>query len=102
MLSDETKTDAFTEFVSGVEVKLRWALTGTLGGERGREATAEALAYGWEHWERVQGMDNPPGYLYQVGLNHGRRGRDRRVSLPQVPIVKLPWVQPIRAAPVGL
>ena len=83
MLSDETKTDAFTEFVSGVEVKLRRALTGMLGGELGREAAAEALAYGWQHWERVQGMDNPAGYLYQVGLNHGKKARGRRISLPQ-------------------
>ncbi len=51
-----------------MEAELRRALTGRLGGELGREVAA--LAYGWEHWERVQGMDNPTGYLYQVGLNH--------------------------------
>ena len=94
MLSDETRTDAFTDFVSEVESKLRRALTGALGADLGREATAEALAYGWEHWSRIRVMDNPTGYLYRVGLNHGRRTRRRRVSLPQVPVAKLPWVEP--------
>ena len=94
MLSDETKTDAFTEFFSAVEGNLRRALTGALGGELGREAAAEALAYGWEHWNEVQEMENPPGYLYQVGLNHGKKARARRVSLPPVPSVKVPWVEP--------
>ena len=94
MLSDETKTDAFTKFFSEVEGKLRRALTGALGAELGREAAAEALAYGWEYWERVQEMENPAGYLYQVGLNYGRKARGRRVSLPPVPVVKVPWVEP--------
>ena len=94
MLSDETRTDAFAEFFSAVEGKLRRALTGALGGELGREAAAEALAYGWEHWERVRDMENSAGYLYRVGLNYGRKARVRRVSLPQVPIVKVPWVEP--------
>lgn len=94
MLSDETTTDAFTDFVSAVEAKLRRALMGTLGVDLGREAAAEALAYGWEHWARVRDMDNPVGYLYRVGVNHGKKARLRRVSLPPVPIVKLPWVEP--------
>lgn len=94
MLSDETRTDAFTDFVSEVESKLRRALTGAFGNELGREATAEALAYGWEQWSRIRLMDNPAGYLYRVGLNHGRKTRRHPVSLPQVPVAKLPWVEP--------
>ena len=27
----------------------------------GADATAEALAYAWENWERVKVMDNPAG-----------------------------------------
>ena len=101
MLSDETKTDAFTEFVSEVEEKLRYALTAALGTEYGREAAAEALAYGWEHWDRVREVSNPGGYLYRVGLNHGKRLRARgRVRLPDVPLQKLPWVEP--GLPVAL
>jgi hypothetical protein len=29
----------------------------------GRDAAADALAYGWEHWERIKDMKNPIGYL---------------------------------------
>ena len=95
MIHDQTKTDAFTEFVSRVEHKLRYALTAALGIDLGREAAAEALAYGWEHWDRVRENDNPAGYLYRVGLNHGKRQRTgRRVHLPSVPVGKLPWVEP--------
>jgi RNA polymerase sigma-70 factor (ECF subfamily) len=95
LLSDEIKTDSFTEFVSNVEGSLRHALTAAFGAEQGREAVAEALAYGWEHWDHVEGMDNPAGYLYRVALNHGRKSRTRRrVSLPQVAFGKVPWVEP--------
>ena len=95
MLPDETKTDAFTEFVSQVEDKLRFALTAALGTEYGREAAAEALAYGWEHWDQLQEANNPSGYLYRVGINHGKKLRARGpVRLPGVPLQKLPWVEP--------
>ena len=100
MFADETRTDAFTDFVVEVEAKLRRALTGALGIELGRDATAEALAYGWEHWSRIRVMDNPVGYLYRVGVNHGRKARQRRVSLPDVPAATLPWVEP--ALPAAL
>ncbi len=92
---DETKSDSFTEFVSKEEGKLRHALTAAYGVEDGREAVAEALAYGWEHWDHIQGMDNPVGYLYRVGHNHARKARTRRrVSLPAAPLEKVPWVEP--------
>jgi DNA-directed RNA polymerase specialized sigma24 family protein len=95
LLSDETKTDSFTEFVSTVEGNLRYALTAAFGAEQGREAVAEALAYGWEHWDHLQGMENPAGYLYRVALNHARKTRTRRrVSLPQAALEKVPWVEP--------
>ena len=94
MLPDETKTDAFTEFVLQVEDKLRFALTAALGTEYGREAAAEALAYGWEHWDQLQEANNPGGYLYRVGINHGKKLRARGpVRLPEVPLEKLPWVE---------
>ena len=68
VLPDETKTDSFTEFVSNVEGKLRHALTAAFGDEQGREAVAEALAYGWEHWDHLQDMDNPAGYRVERRL----------------------------------
>jgi len=71
---------AFTAFVAEVEPRLRRALVGLRGREAGRDATAEALAWAWEHWAEVQTMDNPAGYLYRVGTSRSR-GR-RRALLP--------------------
>lgn len=42
------------------------------GSERGREATAEALAYAWEHWKQVREAVNQLGLLYRVGQSRTR------------------------------
>lgn len=78
MLKDETASALFTEFVVEAESRLRRALTAAFGPDMGREAAAEALAYGWEHWERISKMENPAGYLYRVGRDRGRRMRPLR------------------------
>jgi DNA-directed RNA polymerase specialized sigma24 family protein len=62
----------FEAFVLAVEPGLRRALFSILGIDRGREATAEALAWAWEHWGRVQRMDNPTGFLFRVGQSRIR------------------------------
>ena len=86
-------TESFTVFVKETEPRLRHALVAVFGQELGREATAEALAYGWEHWDQVEGMENPVGYLYRVGRS---RGRPRRVLPSFLPVVadRLPDVEP--------
>ena len=95
MLQHETKAEAFTSFVEAHEASLRAALTAVLGTEVGREAAAEALAYGWANWDRVSTMDNPIGYLYRMGRNLGRRmHRRRRVLLPTTEAVGEPLVEP--------
>jgi len=94
VLADETKPDSFTEFMSRYEVKLRQSLTAAFGVERGVEGTADALAYGWEHWARVSAMENPAGYLYRVGYDRARRVSSKRVRLPAVDPVTQPWVEP--------
>jgi len=71
---------AFEAFVATYEPRLRRALVAAYGPERGRDATAEALAFAWEHWERVRDMSNPVGYLYRVGQSRTRR---RREAAPQ-------------------
>jgi DNA-directed RNA polymerase specialized sigma24 family protein len=76
-IETETESDAFTVFYSETEPQLRRALTAAVGADAGRDATAEALAYGWEHWDRVGAMDNPAGYLYRVGRSKARN-RPRR------------------------
>lgn len=67
--------EAFEEFVRATEPRLRRALVACYGFEEGRDATAEALAYAWEHWERLQEIANLPGYLFRVGQSRRRRRR---------------------------
>jgi DNA-directed RNA polymerase specialized sigma24 family protein len=95
LLSDRTSVDTFSEFVVEVEPRLRRALTATFGAEVGREAAAEALAYGWAHWSRVSGMDNPAGYLYRVGRDRGRFLPLRTgTGLVETVAADMPWVEP--------
>jgi RNA polymerase sigma-70 factor (ECF subfamily) len=70
--------EKFEEFVTANEPRLRRAFVAAYGGERGREATAEALAYAWEYWPRISLMTNAAGYLYRVGQS---RTRQRRATL---------------------
>jgi DNA-directed RNA polymerase specialized sigma24 family protein len=84
VLRDQTVEDegitaeagSFDHFVSRVEPRLRLALVALYGPDQGRDATAEALAYAWEHWPRLSGMGNPTGYLYRVGQSRGRRRKE--------------------------
>lgn len=95
MLSDDVRADAFTTFVAATEQRLRQALTAAVGPELGREATADALAYGWEHWDRVGDLENPAGYLYRVGRNLARRMASRP-PLRLAPVARRDdvWVEP--------
>ena len=85
--------DEFTEFVRRYEPSIRVALMAAYGPERGREATCEALAYGWEHWDRISGMERPVGYLFRVGQS---KSRPRRSPMPDPvdPPAGEPWVEP--------
>ena len=93
-LTGDTSVDSFTDFVRDVEPRLRRALGSTLGVDQGLDATAEALAYGWEHWSRVKGMENPAGYLYRVGKHYGMRHRPHPIRLPRPPESDNPWIEP--------
>lgn len=85
----------FTDFVTANEASLRRALIAAVGGEAGREAARDALAYGWEHWARVKEMDNPIGYLYRVGVRRARRaGRRRWVLFDDGAPREMPDIEP--------
>lgn len=73
----ESAAETFGRFVSDAEPRLRRAFTLLRGIDAGRDATAEALAWAWENWDRVQGMNNPLGYLYRVGASRSRPHRSR-------------------------
>lgn len=101
MTAVETDQESFTRFVEQIGPRLTQALIAALGGETGREMSAEALAYGWENWDRVGAMENPAGYLYRVGRNRGRRIR-RPLLLPDPPSPHSePLVEPDLPAALG-
>lgn len=75
----------FESFTLLVAVRLRRALVAAYGLEVGSEAASDAMAYAWEHWPKVQAMDNPTGHLYRVGQSAARKYRRRTVALPLPP-----------------
>lgn len=91
---DAERAERFTRFATDVEPRLRLALSAAIGPDLGADATGEAMAWGWENWERLEGMENPAGYLYRVGRSHGPRRSRRGVSLPPVPVAVAPRVEP--------
>lgn len=77
----------FRRFCAATEPRLRRALVAAYGPDLGSDATGDALAWAWEHFERVEAMANPAGYLWRVGQSSTRRElRHRRppVELPTV------------------
>lgn len=85
---------SFVEFCAQAQPKLRNAFAARYGVTDGAEATAEALAYAWEHWPRLRTMDNPIGYLYRVGASKTRRIRRRAPLLVEVPSRGIPDMEP--------
>jgi RNA polymerase sigma-70 factor (ECF subfamily) len=81
---------AFEAFVAEAEPPLRRALCAAFGTQVGREAVVDALAYGWEHWERISTMANRVGYLYRVGETAARRQHRPRRLLPVAEAVDEP------------
>ena len=95
MVAQDSNVDEFTEFVAQHESRLRESLIAACGGEVGRDAAADALIYGWEHWDRVGGMTNSVGYLYKVGLSRGRKSLSRRrPAFDRVEYLRIPEVEP--------
>lgn len=93
----QTLSDTYTAFVKEVGPRVRMALIAVYGAELGAESTSEALAYAWEHWPRVEGMENPAGYLYRVGRSRGRKSLLSRSRVPLgLPTSNHhePWVEP--------
>jgi DNA-directed RNA polymerase specialized sigma24 family protein len=78
----------FDRFLRLTEPRLRLALMSTYGFEEGREATAEALAWAWEHRDRLVEINYPVRYLYRVGQSRVRR---RKLRLP---FARTVWAEP--------
>jgi len=88
----------FEEFFVAVEPRLRAALSAEYGPDLGREATAEALAWAFEHWSKVRSMRHPVGYLFRVGQSRTRRARRRSVGVVAESSSAMPEVEPALVA----
>jgi len=82
----------FESFASEVQSRLVGAFIGCRGIDGAADAAAEAIAYAFEHWDRIRVMENPTGYLYRVGQS---RTRVRPLpSLPAPETIGVPEVEP--------
>lgn len=79
-----SSTVTFDAFVANEGERLRRALVARYGVDTGNDVCADALAYAWQHWRRVEPMENPIGYLYRVAQSASRRHRRwrQRPNLP--------------------
>lgn len=86
----------FAAFFGTAEPKLRLALTAAFGLDHGRDAAAEALAWGWQNWDQVRVMENPVGYLYRVGRSRALRalGSAAEVASGDVEVQSASWELP--------
>lgn len=74
-------TEPFEGFLVRVEERLRLALIASYGPDDGQAAAWDALSWAWEHWDRVQTLANPVGFLYRVGQSAARRHRSRPIPI---------------------
>ncbi len=93
-MSQQVGVESFVDFAERISPRLKAALVAAVGIDRAPDAAAEALEYGWEHWDRVRSMENPAGYLYRIGVSRGRRRRPLHPLLPVPPGGEMPWVEP--------
>jgi RNA polymerase sigma-70 factor (ECF subfamily) len=82
----------FDDFVRAVRPRLLRAFVSSRGVDGAEDATAEALAWAWEHWSEVIEMENPAGYLFRVGQSRTRTRR--RAALPAPAAIGVPDVEP--------
>lgn len=86
-VNEADRASRFRRFCLEVEPRLRRALVAAYGPDVGSDAAAEALSWAWEHFERVERMRNPAGYLWRVGQSASRRElrhRSRALGVPSV------------------
>lgn len=82
----DARTGRYDRVVTPLESRLRRALVARFGVDVGCDAAADALAWAWEHLDRVESVANPAGYLFRVGQSSAKRAyrwRRRSVSFPE-------------------
>lgn len=98
MRPSDSETE-FRAFVELAEPRLHRALVARFGWEQGRDATAEALGYAWEHWSRVRRLESPVGYLFRVGQSRSRIRKNPPVFAR--PVAADHWYEPELAGLLG-
>lgn len=88
-----TAQHRFDDVVDAANERLWRAFVAVRGVAGADDALAEALAWAWEHRDRLLVMDNPIGYLYRVGLTRSTP-RPVPVVLPAPAELSLPDVEP--------
>lgn len=90
-----TSTRSFTDFAGQFEPRLRRAFVAAMGPDLAPDAMAEAWAYTWQHWQRIEQMENPIGYVYRIGRTRATRlAPSRPLRLPSVTPTAMPWIEP--------
>ncbi len=84
----------FEEFAATSARRVRAALVAAYGPDVGMDAASEAMAYGWENWDRLEAMGNPAGYMFRVGQSAARKLRRPHGLLPAPDPQHLPDVEP--------
>ena len=77
-MEEGDRATRFRALCVAVEPGLRRALVAAYGPDLGSDAAADALAWAWEHFDKVETLDNPAGYLWRVGQTSVRRAAGRR------------------------
>ena len=91
-----SSSSACDSFVAENRPRLLQVLVARFGIDVGADATADAMAYSFEHWDRIQSMTNPLGYLFRVGQTSARKQFrwSRSFALPEPEPNRLPDVEP--------
>lgn len=89
VVSEGERVAAFDEFFQAHYERLLRVLFLAAGDRHEAEDLAqEAFVKVYERWDRVQGIDDPVGYLYRVALNT-RRSRVRRLRVAAAKALRL-------------
>ncbi len=90
-----TEHSGYDAFAGAYGPRLYQALVPVAGIDAAHDAATDALLHAWRHWDRVEGMDNPEGYLYVMARRQARRGpRPSGPLLPSPSPAELPEVEP--------
>jgi DNA-directed RNA polymerase specialized sigma24 family protein len=76
---------SFSAFVDETRIGLIRALAAHHPPQLASDVAADAFAWGWANWERLQTFSNPAGYLYRLADNRAKRTRQRDDCYPSFP-----------------